>query len=102
MTAVGRTETDGRIANQHDAPHNEESITDYEKPIFYCSFWCCTFYRRPLCGQRAIGNEDWAHGLYTRMPERVTSRKCLKSLARKERLASETAQLEIANDAGDL
>lgn len=58
------------------------------------------FQRHPLCGQRAIGNEDWAHGLYTRMPERVTCRKCLKSLARKERLAGEAGQTK-AGSAGD-
>lgn len=58
------------------------------------------FQRHPLCGQRAIGNEDWAHGLYTRVPERVTCKRCLKSLARRERLAGEAGRTR-ASGAGD-
>jgi hypothetical protein len=39
-----------------------------------------------------MDNTDWARGFYTRVKERVTCKRCLKSLARKERLADEAAQ----------
>lgn len=48
--------------------------------------------RQPICGQRSMDNTDWARGFYTRVKERVTCKRCLKSLARKERLADEAAQ----------
>ena len=60
------------------------------------------FPRHPLCGQRSIDNEDWAHGLYTRVPERVTCKRCLKSLARRERLAGEAAHPGAVGNSGDI